>query len=180
MANYSTKSFSEWADRVPTSSSRATRTFWERHPDAFPHAVQVAGFAMGLFLGGFHVAGRLPVTGRLGSGWELTAFAAFGAMSGFSLASLALVATLSTHERAKEVIDENPGRRLLGALVHSTWGWICPALMALVVLVLPSGWPRTWGEGLLLLLVAIGAAQAMLALYALTLFFSRFTRLKAP
>lgn len=104
-------------------------------------------------------------------GWEITTFAAFGAMSGFTLAAVALVATLSAHPRGQEIIDANPGRFLLRMLVKATWLWMAPGVLALLHVALPY----TVTRALFLWTVCVGLAQGAIALLALTLFFKRFT-----
>jgi hypothetical protein len=104
-------------------------------------------------------------------GWELSAFGAFGTMSGFGMAALALIATLSAHERGKEAVDSNSGRQMVSFIVRSTWAWLVPGLLALVHILLPT---------CLVLSLLVGACwfamtQGVLALLGLTFFFRRFT-----
>jgi hypothetical protein len=118
-------------------------------------------FSYGAFAGWF---GKSP-------GWELNAFAAFGTMSGFSLASLALVASMSGHERARQVIDSAPGRYLVRTLVVSTWAWLVAALTALGALATSA----TIAQSLVIFFASVAAARAVVAMAALALFFRRFT-----
>lgn len=105
------------------------------------------------------------------SGWELAAFGAFGTMSGFGMAALALIATLSAHERGKDAIDSNSGRLMVRLIVRSTWAWLIPGLFALSHLVLPYSGVRA----LFLGFSGFAVAQGILALMGLTFFFRRFT-----
>lgn len=105
-------------------------------------------------------------------GWQLDAFSGFGAMSGFALASLGLVASLMSHDRARQVLDANPGRYMLRTLVHSMWAWLVPAILALASLLVDSG----VAQALFIAAMPVAAGFALRALYALTLFFRRFTR----
>lgn len=105
------------------------------------------------------------------SGWELSAFGAFSAMSGFGLASLALVAGLSTNDKAKEVLDSNAGRGLVRRLLRSTWWWMAPATTALLHIYVRS----LLIECAFVALVPVAIGQAAEALLALTVFFRRWT-----
>jgi hypothetical protein len=108
---------------------------------------------------------------RASAGWEMSAFAAFTAMSGFGLASLALVASLSTHERGREVIESNPGRAMLRRVVASTWWWMVPGVIALAHVF----WPDLLVECCFVATVPITITRAAEALLAVTIFFRRFT-----
>jgi hypothetical protein len=105
------------------------------------------------------------------AGWEMDAFAAFASMSGFALAALALVASLSDHGRAKDVIDSNSGRYLLKCLISSVWWWLSAGLSALVDI--PSG--SRLSEAAFLLLAPLAVSRGFVALIAISLFFKRFT-----
>jgi len=108
---------------------------------------------------------------RAKGGWELSAFGAFGTMSGFGMAALALIATLSAHERGKESVDSNSGRQMVRFIVRSTWAWLFPGLLALLHIMVPTCLVRS---------VLVGScwfamSQGVLALLGLTFFFRRFT-----
>jgi hypothetical protein len=136
--------------------------------------VELAGAIFGAGFGMWHYynpKGTLGAWFVATPGWELNAFGSFGAMSGFALASLALVASLSGHERAQEVIDSNPGRYLLRMLIGSTWAWFIAALACLIALAVGGVWTRV----VVIALTSIACARAVLALIALYLFFKRYT-----
>lgn len=105
------------------------------------------------------------------SGWELAAFGAFGTMSGFGMAALALIATLSAHTRGEEAIDSNSGRMMVRWIVRSTWSWLIPGLAALLHMVCPGNLVRAVFVGF----SVFASAQGVLALLGLTFFFRRFT-----
>lgn len=105
------------------------------------------------------------------NGWELAAFSAFGTMSGFGMASLALIATLSAHERGKEAVDGNSGRLMVRLIVRSTWAWLIPGLISLVHILLPVSIVRS----LLLGAGWFAMTQGVMGLLGLTFFFRRFT-----
>lgn len=137
--------------------------------------IPTLGWLGGIAAGGLHLydgeAGAIAAILRDAKGWELSAFGAFGAMSGFALASLSLVASMSQTERGKHVVDSNPGRYLLRRMVSSMWWWLVPGVVALMHLVLPF----SFVEALFFATAAIGVSHAFLALLALTLFFKRYT-----
>lgn len=105
------------------------------------------------------------------SGWELAAFGAFGTMSGFGMAALALIATLSAHSRGEEAIDSNSGRMMVRWIVRSTWSWLVPGLVALLHMIYPASFVRAIFIGI----SVFASAQGVLALLGLTFFFRRFT-----
>jgi hypothetical protein len=145
--------------------------------EASPAALDIVGATSGVLAGlwyYFNPRCALGVWFSESKGWELNAFAAFGAMSGFALASLALVASLSGHERAKEVIDSSPGRFLLRTLIRSTWAWFLVALSSLIALVAGAALTRV----AVVILASIACARGVVALAALYFFFKRFTVLK--
>jgi len=149
--------------------------------EAAPTALLIAGLVLGLLGGRYHLlhpfTGKQETSGFIAwslseaKGWELSAFGAFGAMSGFALASLALVASLSGHDRTKVLIDADPGRFLVRQLVRSVWAWLAPALLALVALFTP--W--AWVEALFIVGACLGSAQGIVALMALSFFFRRMS-----
>lgn len=104
-------------------------------------------------------------------GWEMSSFSAFGTMSGFGMAALALIATLSTHERGKEAIDSNSGRLMVRLIIRSTWAWLIPGLVALLHMLMQDAVIRAIFIGVSWFAVC----QGVLALLGLTFFFRRFT-----
>ncbi len=156
---------------VTTSSAQRTRG-WVLN--ATPVALEVLGIVGGVLLGAHQYlrpGSTLGAWFTASKGWELNAFDAFGTMSGFSLAALALVASLSTHQRASEILDENPGRYLLRTLIAATWAWFLAALASLVALAAGS----SLVNGVVVLATCWASARGLIALLALALFFKRFT-----
>lgn len=135
------------------------------------------GFLVGLLLAVRYWRG--PPLAALGwmvatSGWQLSAFGAFATTSGLALASLSLVASLSNHPRAADVLDANPGRDFIRALITSTWLWLIPAVLALACSFIDSRILRA----LFIMAATTGASGGVFALLGVTIFFSRFTRRK--
>lgn len=161
-------------------SSNETKLPWQRRVlNLLPSVLDVLGITSGAFGAGWLLLD--PATGLIGLwfekalGWELNAFAAFGTMSGFGLASMALVASLSGHKRAEEEIESENGRFLLKMLLVSTWAWLLPALLALSHVLLQ----RPIVVAAFILAACWGVARGILALMAFSFFFSRFTKPKA-
>lgn len=103
--------------------------------------------------------------------WAFDAFSAFGAMSGFALAALALVGSTSTDDRARRLTDTAAGRTALRALVAATWWWLVPALASLLAVFHPA-------EPVLAVVVGgavMGATRSVLALLGLSLIFRLYT-----
>ena len=106
-------------------------------------------------------------------GWEWEAFGGCSAMAGFLLASLALVAALQDNDRARQVLDANPGRALVRRIELAMWMWLIPSVMALFHYVLPGRLTQTG------LIMAMGASWAAL-LHALLAFHHFFRRFSEP
>jgi hypothetical protein len=103
--------------------------------NAAPTAVYVLFAGIGLTLGVFHWSfDESPsfVLLEKVTSWRIDLFAAFGTMSGFALAALALVASLSTSDRAKEVVDSDSGRYLVRTLLRSAILWFVAAVLSLL------------------------------------------------
>ena len=150
------------------------RHFLEGGINLLPNLFLLGGLVGGGFFGSWQYrSGSEVVAGwvKTNCGWEIASFAAFGAMSGFGMASLALIATLSAHERGKEAIDSNSGRLMTRLIVRSTWAWLLPGLVALLHIGLPVPILRAFFVGF----AWFAITQGILALLGLTLFFSRFT-----
>lgn len=92
------------------------------------------------------------------------------------MAALALIATLSTHERGKEAIDSNSGRLMLRLILRSTWAWLIPGLVALLHMIFSTNLIRALFVGV----SWFAATQGVLALLGLTFFFRRFTIPRSP
>lgn len=160
---------------MPTTS----RTTSERVAlalDILPTLLWGAGLVCGLGLAIFHgrASGDQTFTFLNRGEWQLDAFAAFGTMSGFSLAALALIASLSGHKRAEELLDDNHGRFLVRTLVHSTCLWFVTATLALACWFSSS----IWLETAFLMFVPLGVAGGAVALVALVGFFRRYSEAK--
>jgi hypothetical protein len=137
--------------------------------------LQALGVLFGLVLGGMHLLPDSTSAAwmQASSGWELKAFGVFASLSGFSIAALSLVASLSSERRDREALASNAGKDLVQQLVNATFRWFYPAVLALSCIFVESHLL----EAAFVLSMCFGVAQGFVVLHALRIFLTpRFRR----
>src|SRR5467141_1669954 len=96
------------SEESPVRLARSRREIIQRLLNLLPKALYLLWIGYGTWLAVFHIiddGARTVLLLKPSGGWQMNAFAAFGTMSGFALAALALVATLSTNARAQDLLE---------------------------------------------------------------------------
>ena len=138
-----------------------------------PTIVRGIGLSCGLVVALLRWYGHLPSLYEHNEDWCWDAFASLGTMSGFSLASLAIVAGLAGHERARQTLEQEEGRWLVRQLILAMTLWLIPAILGLVAALAPQD---AGLQAAVIGFASLAISQAVVAVAAINAFFRRFSK----